>query len=320
MKKMLYFALSVILITLVLGGCSSNTATSSLTVSPIGLLSEATVPDEITISLIDCPAISLDASEEETALFEKGNDLWYNDNPSDALTCFKDFLSTYPDSPLLSEAQYYIGICYRNMSNFNEALNAFATLITNYPDSDMVPDAYYNIAYIYRYSLNDVQSAIPYYVECLKYPWRSKLSLVEKCVSSLSEICAINIKYDNYLFNLSESMQPVMNGSGTEVIGSSLYVLADKSKVKSVSEQDWIDYLSLRVSARKVNWFTIVFNDGTGIEFPSCVTAIGMYGVLDSDYIVTTTYSYIRTSEDDVVEELSGETLSPIPFEFDFTK
>jgi tol-pal system protein YbgF len=64
-----------------------------------------------------------------------------------AIGGFKTFVATYPDSPLASNAQYWLGEAYYVNREYPNAITAFQTVTTQYPDSRKAPDAMVKIGF-----------------------------------------------------------------------------------------------------------------------------------------------------------------------------
>jgi tol-pal system protein YbgF len=65
----------------------------------------------------------------------------------EAAAAFKQFLTSYPDSELLDNAQYWLAESYYVTDEFEEALTNFAVVIDDYPRSRKVPDALLKVGY-----------------------------------------------------------------------------------------------------------------------------------------------------------------------------
>ena len=63
-----------------------------------------------------------------------------------AIAGFQTFLKTYPKSPLVPSAQYWIGNAQYAQKDFRGSIATQRQLISTYPDSSKVPDAMLNIA------------------------------------------------------------------------------------------------------------------------------------------------------------------------------
>lgn len=64
-----------------------------------------------------------------------------------SITAFQQFLTSFPDSALADNAQYWLGESYYVMRRYGEALTAFRTVVDKYPQSRKLPDAWLKIGY-----------------------------------------------------------------------------------------------------------------------------------------------------------------------------
>jgi len=64
-----------------------------------------------------------------------------------AIAGFKNFLSTYPSSPLASNAQYWLGEAYYVNREYPNAITAFQKVISDWPDSRKAPDALVKVGF-----------------------------------------------------------------------------------------------------------------------------------------------------------------------------
>lgn len=87
-----------------------------------------------------------------------------------AAAAFSQFLSTYPDSQLADNAQYWLAESYYVSEEFERALDQFRLVIDRYPRSRKVPDAQLKIGYCNyelenwpeaRIALSQVQADFP---------------------------------------------------------------------------------------------------------------------------------------------------------------
>lgn len=76
----------------------------------------------------------------------------------EAEAAFTQFLSTYPQSGLLDNAQYWLGESHYVLKAFPQALKDFQTVVDQYPNSAKVPDALVKLAFT-QYELKAFQSA-----------------------------------------------------------------------------------------------------------------------------------------------------------------
>jgi len=75
-----------------------------------------------------------------------------------AIAGFQAFLSTYPNSALADNAQYWLGEAYYVNKQFPESLAAFHRVAEKYPGSRKLPDALLKIGYC-DYELKDYSAA-----------------------------------------------------------------------------------------------------------------------------------------------------------------
>ncbi len=66
---------------------------------------------------------------------------------ADAVTAFKQFLQTYPQSSLADNAQYWLGESYYVTRDFQSAAAAFQAVLDRWPDSRKAPDALLKLGY-----------------------------------------------------------------------------------------------------------------------------------------------------------------------------
>jgi tol-pal system protein YbgF len=66
-----------------------------------------------------------------------------------AIARFQEFLTTYPDSRLAGNAQYWLGEAYYVTRDFPKAREVLANLGEKYPASDKLPDALLKLGYIH---------------------------------------------------------------------------------------------------------------------------------------------------------------------------
>ena len=64
-----------------------------------------------------------------------------------AITGFKDFLNTYPSSPLAENAQYWLGEAYYVTHDLDAAAGAFRNVVQKWPNSRKTPDAMLKLGY-----------------------------------------------------------------------------------------------------------------------------------------------------------------------------
>lgn len=66
-----------------------------------------------------------------------------------AISGFQEFLSNNPGSPLVGNAQYWLGEAYYVTRDFDKSRQSFETLRERFPRNEKVPDALLKLGYIY---------------------------------------------------------------------------------------------------------------------------------------------------------------------------
>ena len=83
---------------------------------------------------------------------------------------FRDFIRAHPKSPLVDNAQYWVGESAYVVRNFKQALEEFSKVLNAHPDSPKAPDAMLKVGYCYyeladwakaRETLNQVVARFP---------------------------------------------------------------------------------------------------------------------------------------------------------------
>lgn len=92
------------------------------------------------------PPAAAGAGGEQASYDAAFNALKGADYPK-AIQAFKSFVATYPDSPLASNAQYWLGEAYYVTREYNAALEAFRKVTTDWPDSRKAPDALVKVGF-----------------------------------------------------------------------------------------------------------------------------------------------------------------------------
>ncbi len=86
-------------------------------------------------------------SPTEQAVYGQAFDALKAGSYSTAITGFKDFLHTYPNSSLADNAQYWLGEAYYVSHEYDSAAGAFRTVLKKWPDSRKAPDAMLKLGY-----------------------------------------------------------------------------------------------------------------------------------------------------------------------------
>ena len=86
-------------------------------------------------------------SSEEQRVYGQSFDALKAGSYSIAITGFKDFLTSYPASPLAENAQYWLGEAYYVTHDLDSASGAFKSVLSKWPDSRKAPDALLKLGY-----------------------------------------------------------------------------------------------------------------------------------------------------------------------------
>ena len=84
------------------------------------------------------------AKEKET--YEAGLNQFKQGNYGASIAAFQGFMSSFPASPLVPSAQYWIGNAHYALRDFKSAMAAQQKLLQTWPDNAKAPDALLNIA------------------------------------------------------------------------------------------------------------------------------------------------------------------------------
>jgi tol-pal system protein YbgF len=115
------------------GGAAGTAASSGGTSGGAG----SATPPASAATGTDAPG----GTSEEQTVYAQSFDALKAGSYSVAITGFKDFLSSYPSSPLAENAQYWLGEAYYVTHDLNAASSAFKAVLTKYPDGRKAPDA-----------------------------------------------------------------------------------------------------------------------------------------------------------------------------------
>ena len=87
------------------------------------------------------------SSSVEQAVYSQAFDALKAGSYSVAITGFKNFLGSYPASPLAENAQYWLGEAYYVNHDYESAAGAFRGVLRKWPDSRKAPDALLKLGY-----------------------------------------------------------------------------------------------------------------------------------------------------------------------------
>jgi tol-pal system protein YbgF len=87
------------------------------------------------------------AAGADQSAYNQAFDLLKANKYAEAISAFRQFLQSYPQSSLADNAQYWLGECYYVTRDFQNAAAAFQTLLDRWPDSRKAPDALLKLGY-----------------------------------------------------------------------------------------------------------------------------------------------------------------------------
>lgn len=70
-----------------------------------------------------------------------------------------------------------------------------------------------------------------------------------------------------------------------------------KAEMKNITQEQYSEFVSSKVSDSGYNWFTILFEDGTGITFAGCDTIFQDYGTMDEEGCISELIGHIELKD-----------------------
>lgn len=141
--------------------------------------------------------------EKEIEYFLKGLEFVKDEFYIDAINEFNKLISEFPNSELVDDAIYNIGLCYFNMNQFIKAIEYYQKIIDEYPEAQITvlgggnefgktaAKAYYGIFNCYlalndKSKLNDILEKLEMYKDSYVIIDNEKVSFKELALKSLS--------------------------------------------------------------------------------------------------------------------------------------
>ncbi len=84
---------------------------------------------------------------DDRANYQAAFDLLKDGKYPEAISGFRQFLTTFPNSALADNAQYWLGESHYVTKQYTDALRHFRTVLEKYPDSRKTPDALLKIGF-----------------------------------------------------------------------------------------------------------------------------------------------------------------------------
>jgi tol-pal system protein YbgF len=84
---------------------------------------------------------------DDRANYQAAFDLLKDGKYTEAINAFRQYLTTFPNSALADNAQYWLGEAYYVTKQYTDALRNFRAVLEKYPESRKIPDALLKIGY-----------------------------------------------------------------------------------------------------------------------------------------------------------------------------
>jgi tol-pal system protein YbgF len=121
-----------------------------------------------------------DVLQNESALYEKTLEYYWDGRYGEAIAGFKKFLTLYPTSDLADNAYFWIGECHRASEEYEEAILAYQKVINDYPKGNKVPSAMLHQALAFE-RIDDKTTAQLVYKKLVKeYPQSKEAGIAKK--------------------------------------------------------------------------------------------------------------------------------------------
>jgi TolA-binding protein len=112
-------------------------------------------------------AISLNVSNTDYALYQKGFALGLVNRPEKKIAVLNQLLTDYPKSSYADDAMFELGRAYITMNSNDKAVDAFNRLINSYPSSNLVPKATLQLGLV-NYNQDKDKEAIDYFKQVIE--------------------------------------------------------------------------------------------------------------------------------------------------------
>jgi tol-pal system protein YbgF len=112
------------------------------------------------------------------------SDYWGSDYEL-AISGFKAYLASFPQSDRAADAQFYIGQSYYAQGKYTEAADAYNLTIRTYPKHAILPDAYLKLGEAYRGLKNLERARTAYEFVVKNFPESSSAALAQQRLQDL---------------------------------------------------------------------------------------------------------------------------------------
>lgn len=123
-------------------------------------------------------------------------------------------------------------------------------------------------------------------------------SLSRKVLSSDATATPNNSSTSSPLKDAEISTAPVKSGDGSTTLGNYAFISVPKNILKTVTMEQFTDFANTIVKDSGYNWFSIICDDGTGIQWAASLPQFATFGKMDSDKCVIETYGDINWDYD----------------------
>lgn len=191
---------------------------------------------EARTAFLQAARLNFDKNIQEEAWFQYAKLSYELGNTNDALVALKNFITAYPKSGYLQEANELLADLFLMTRNYEEAL----TIIDNLPTkSDKLKDAYQKMAYyrgVENYNDYKFDNAVTFFEKSLKYPISKSIEAL--CYYWEADIAHQQSNYDKSIALLNKFL-PIANsintvhsdkinaGTGNYLIGYNYYKKKD---------------------------------------------------------------------------------------------
>jgi len=152
-------------------GLNNGNAAASATSSASAGSSSTQLATNGVVSGNNTPVVPAPGIMTEQQLYERALDsLLQEEAYQRSIAEFDQYLAQYPDGRFVTNAYYWQGQAYVNLSQFEQARSAFEAIVNNYPDGRKIEDAMYSLGTVYhrlgdssraRQMLQDVRTRFP---------------------------------------------------------------------------------------------------------------------------------------------------------------
>lgn len=80
------------------------------------------------------------------------------------------------------------------------------------------------------------------------------------------------------------------------------YIQISKADALQVSMKEYLDFTTQRIDNHGYNWWTIIFDDGTGLVYTGSLSYSAEYGILNNDDTISHGYGYLYPNKDGTYE------------------